>query len=137
MADDKGADGVQALLVSRRGTGRTLAASAEAAAFGRELCVVDLALPVSRYIGETDKHIDEVLGRAEQSGLVLFFDEADALFGRRGEVREASDRYANLETAHLLGRIEKFRGVVVLATSARPADPPDWVSVVQVGDDDR
>ena len=138
MAEDRSsAKGVRLLLVSLSGTGKTLAARALAAALGRELHTVDLARLVSKYIGETEKHVDEVFRKAERTHSVLFFDEADALFGRRTEVSDAHDRYANLDTAYLLKRIESFEGVVILATRTRPVDPPDWVKViVEEGDDD-
>ena len=98
---------------------------------------VDLAGVVSKWIGETEKNLAAVFDAAERTQSVLFLDEADALFGRRTDVSDSHDRYANLETAHLLQRVEGFEGVVVLATSVRPVDPPEWLMVVDAdGDDD-
>jgi hypothetical protein len=107
------------LFSGRSGTGKTLAAEAVAGALHRPLVVVDLSRLVSKYIGETEKHIDEVLGAAERAGCVLFFDEADALFAQRTEVASSNDRYANLEVGYLLQRIEQHDGVVILATNLR------------------
>jgi MoxR-like ATPase len=103
------------------GTGKTLAAEAVAHALGRALHVVDLSRLVSKYIGETEKHISEVLSDAERAGVVLFFDEADALFSTRTEVSTSNDRYANLEVGFLLQRIEQHDGVTILATNLRQA----------------
>lgn len=102
------------------GTGKTAAAEAVAAAAGRDLWVADLAKVVSKWLGETQRNLDLLLGAAETAGVVLLFDEADGLFGKRGEVSDARDRYANLEIDFLLQRLELHRGVVVL-TSNRPA----------------
>jgi SpoVK/Ycf46/Vps4 family AAA+-type ATPase len=90
-----------------------------AGALDEELLVVDLSRIVSKWIGETEKHLSAVFDAAEATRSVLFFDEADSLFGERTEVRDASDRYANLETAFLLTRLERFDGVAVLATNLR------------------
>ncbi|MCU1345334.1 MAG: ATPase central domain protein [Acidimicrobiia bacterium] len=113
-ADGKG---VTALLSGPPGTGKTMAAEAVAGALGFDLYVVDLATVVDKYIGETEKHLDRVFREAEGVNGVLFFDEADALFGKRSEVSDAKDRYANLEIAYLLQRMETFEGVTVLATN--------------------
>jgi hypothetical protein len=102
------------------GTGKTAAAEALAAAVDRDLWVVDLAKVVSKWLGETQRNLDTLLDEAATAGVVLLFDEADGLFGKRGEVTDARDRYANLEIDHLLQRIELHTGVVVL-TSNRPA----------------
>jgi SpoVK/Ycf46/Vps4 family AAA+-type ATPase len=102
------------------GTGKTAAAEALAAALDRDLWIVDLAQVVSKWLGETQQHLDTLLSEAAAAGVVLLFDEADGLFGKRGEVTDARDRYANLEIDHLLQRIELHTGVVVL-TSNRPA----------------
>ncbi len=101
------------------GTGKTLAAEVVASTLGRGLHVVDLSRLVSKYIGETEKHIAEVLDDAERAGVVLFFDEADALFSARTEVSTSNDRYANLEVGFLLQRIERHDGLVILATNLR------------------
>jgi len=97
---------------------RAAAAAALADELDVRLVTVDLAEVVSRYIGETEKNIDRLFDRAARSGSALFFDEADALFGKRTRVRDAHDRYANLETGYLLLRIEAFEGLVILATNA-------------------
>ncbi|HEX4698920.1 MAG TPA: ATP-binding protein [Actinomycetes bacterium] len=120
-----GFDGVRgravvALFHGPSGTGKTAAAEALAAAVDRDLWVVDLAKVVSKWLGETQRNLDTVLDEAATAGVVLLFDEADGLFGKRGEVTDARDRYANLEIDHLLQRIELHTGVVVL-TSNRPA----------------
>ena len=80
---------------------------------------VDLSTVVSKYIGETEKNLDAVFSKAEQTKFILFFDEADALFGKRTEVKDAHDRYANIETSYLLERIESFQGIVILAVNRR------------------
>ncbi|MFG2053032.1 ATP-binding protein [Micromonospora sp. NPDC048930] len=111
---------VIALFHGPSGTGKTAAAEAVAAAIDRDLWIVDLARVVTKWLGETQRNLDTVLRDAATAGAVLLFDEADGLFGKRGEVTDARDRYANLEIDHLLQRIEVHTGVVVL-TSNRPA----------------
>lgn len=112
--------GVVVLFHGPSGTGKTAAAEAVATAVERDLWVVDLAKVVSKWLGETQRNLDLLLSAAETAGVVLLFDEADGLFGKRGEVTDARDRYANLEIDFLLQRLELHRGVVVL-TSNRPA----------------
>jgi hypothetical protein len=109
--------GVAALFSGPSGTGKTMAAQAIARALETDLFHVDLARIVSKYIGETEKHLDAVFSEAERAGVVLLFDEADALFGKRGEVKDAHDRYANIETAYLLQRMEAFSGLAILTTN--------------------
>jgi SpoVK/Ycf46/Vps4 family AAA+-type ATPase len=111
--------GVTAMFTGAPGTGKTLAAEAVAGELGLELCTVDLSLVVDKYIGETEKHLERVITEAENLNVVLFFDEADALFGARGSVTDARDRYANQEVSYLLQRIERFEGLAVLATNLR------------------
>lgn len=111
--------GVRVLLWGPPGSGKTMAADAIAAATDRDLLVVDLSRVVSKWLGETEKHLEAAFVAAEQGDALLFFDEADALFGRRTEIDGANDRYANLETAFLLGRLERFEGAAVLATNHR------------------
>ncbi|WP_422733135.1 ATP-binding protein [Micromonospora sp. WMMD558] len=111
---------VIALFHGPSGTGKTAAAEAVAAAIDRDLWVVDLARVVTKWLGETQRNLDSVLRDAAVAGAVLLFDEADGLFGKRGDVTDARDRYANLEIDHLLQRIEVHAGVVVL-TSNRPS----------------
>lgn len=119
-ADDRrGERGLRLLFTGPPGTGKTLAAEVMAHALGRDLLGVNLARLVSKWIGETEKNLEVVFDAAERGDLLLFFDEADALFAKRSEVADARDRYANLETAYLLGRIEAFDGVVVLSTNLR------------------
>ena len=108
---------VRALFSGQSGTGKTMAAAVVAGELGLELHRVDLSAVVSKYIGETEKNLDRVFRAAEESSAVLFFDEADALFGKRTEVKDAHDRYANIETSFMLQRMETFDGVVVLATN--------------------
>ena len=109
--------GLIALFSGDPGTGKTLSAEVVAGELGLDLFVVDLATVVSKYIGETEKNLEEVFDAAAVGNQVLFFDEADSLFGRRTEVSDARDRYANLEVSYLLQRLEIFGGLVVLATN--------------------
>ena len=111
--------GVAALFAGESGTGKTLAAEVLAAALGVDLYAIDLSTVVDKYVGETEKNLDRIFREAERIDGVLFFDEADALFGKRSEVRDAHDRYANIEVAYLLQRIEGFEGIAVLATNLR------------------
>src|SRR6266508_2988312 len=111
--------GVTALFSGESGTGKTLAAEVLAHELGLDLYRIDLATTVSKYIGETEKNLRRVFAAAEASGAVLLFDEADALFGKRGEVKDAHDRYANLEVAYLLQRMESYRGLAILTTNLR------------------
>jgi hypothetical protein len=101
------------------GTGKTLSACLIGARCGREVHRVDLSLVVSKYIGETEKNLARLFDAAESNGWILFFDEADALFGKRTSVSDAHDRYANQEVSYLLQRIEAFDGVVILASNLR------------------
>jgi hypothetical protein len=119
--------GTAALFTGPSGTGKTLAAEVVAGELGRDLLVVDLSQVVSKYIGETEKNLARVFAAAEDSGAVLLFDEADALFGRRTEVRDSHDRYANVEVGYLLQRVEAFRGLAVLTTNARSAIDPAFL----------
>jgi SpoVK/Ycf46/Vps4 family AAA+-type ATPase len=109
--------GYRALFHGPPGTGKTLTAALLGARLGLEVRRVDLSQAVSKYIGETEKNLAAVLDRAEHRQWLLVFDEADALFGKRSETRDAHDRYANQEVAYLLQRLETFKGVVILATN--------------------
>ena len=111
--------GVNILFAGPSGTGKTMAAEIIAGELGLDLYRIDLSTVVSKYIGETEKNLSKVFAEAETSNAVLFFDEADALFGKRSEVRDAHDRYANLEISYLLQRMEAYEGVVILATNLR------------------
>jgi hypothetical protein len=111
------ASGFHILFHGPPGTGKTMAAAVLGAECGRPVYRIDLSLVVSKYIGETEKNLARVFERAEARDWILFFDEADALFGRRGEVGDARDRYANQEVSYLLQRIETFTGVTILATN--------------------
>jgi hypothetical protein len=109
--------GVVALFSGPSGTGKTLAAEVIAGDLGLDLYKVDLAAVVSKYIGETEKNLSRIFDAAGTADLVLFFDEADALFGKRTEVSDAHDRYANIEVSYLLQRLERYKGMVILATN--------------------
>jgi hypothetical protein len=109
--------GVTALLAGPPGTGKTMAAQVVARELDADLYRVDLARVVSKYVGDTEKQLGALLDEATASGAVLLFDEADALFGRRSEVRDAHDRYANQEIGYLLQRIEDHQGVILLSTN--------------------
>src|SRR5262249_1548956 len=101
------------------GTGKTLAAEVLAHELELDLYRIDLSAVVSKFIGETEKNLKKVFDAAEQGGVVLLFDEADALFGKRSEVRDSHDRYANIEVGYLLQRMESFQGVAILTTNAK------------------
>jgi SpoVK/Ycf46/Vps4 family AAA+-type ATPase len=101
------------------GTGKTMAAEVIAGELGRPLIQIDLAGVVSKWIGETEKNLDRVFESATDSNAVLFFDEADALFAKRTEVKDSHDRYANLEIAYLIRKVESYRGVAIIATATR------------------
>jgi hypothetical protein len=111
--------GLKILFAGEPGTGKTMACQVIANDLGLDLFRVDLSQTVSKFIGETEKNLARLFDAAQDAGAVLFFDEADALFGKRSAVGNAHDRYANLEVAYLLQRIEEFTGAVVLATNLR------------------
>ncbi|MCW5853263.1 MAG: AAA family ATPase, partial [Anaerolineae bacterium] len=111
--------GVVSLFAGPSGTGKTLAAEIMARDLGLDLYQIDLSSVVSKYIGETEKNLDRIFRAAEYANAVLFFDEADALFGKRSEVRDSHDRYANLEISYLLQRMEAYEGLAILATNLR------------------
>jgi ATPase family associated with various cellular activities (AAA) len=113
--------GIAALFTGESGTGKTLAAEAIADAARLDLYRIDLATVVNKYIGETEKNLARLFDAAERSGAVLLFDEADALFGKRSEVKDSHDRYANIEVAYLLQRIETYRGLAILTTNMKGA----------------
>lgn len=107
------------LLTGPSGADRAHAAEALARMAGRGLMRVDLGGVLSRYVGETEKNLDRLFAAAAASGAVLFFDEADALLGKRSDVKDSHDRHANVEVSHLLQKIESYGGLVVLAASGR------------------
>lgn len=111
--------GVTALFAGESGTGKTMGAEVIASALALNLYRIDLSAIVNKYIGETEKNLRKVFDAAEDGGAILFFDEADALFGKRSEVRDSHDRYANIETNYLLQRMESFRGLAILATNMK------------------
>jgi AAA+ superfamily predicted ATPase len=111
--------GLNVLFAGPSGTGKTMAAQVVARELGRELYRVDLAGVVNKYIGETEKRLKRVFEACERSAVVLFFDEADALFGQRTQVKDAHDRYANIQIDYLLQRMEQFDGIAILATNRK------------------
>ncbi len=111
--------GVNALFAGPSGTGKTMAAEIIARDLGLDLFKIDLSSVVSKYIGETEKNLEGIFREAHASNAILFFDEADALFGKRSEVKDAHDRYANIEIAYLLQRMEDYDGVVIMATNLK------------------
>jgi SpoVK/Ycf46/Vps4 family AAA+-type ATPase len=111
--------GLNTLFAGPSGTGKTMAAEIVAADLGLELYKVDLSTLVSKYIGETEKNLDKIFAAAQEANAILFFDEADAIFGKRSEVKDAHDRYANIEVGYLLQKMEEYDGVVILATNLR------------------
>jgi hypothetical protein len=112
-------ESVAALFAGESGTGKTMSAEVLASDLGLYLYVVNLAAVVDKYIGETEKNLDRIFVEAENASCVLLFDEADALFGKRSDVKDAHDRYANTETAYLLQRMEEFGGIAILSTNLR------------------
>jgi hypothetical protein len=111
--------GVTALFYGDSGTGKTLAAEVIARDLGLDLYRIDLSSVVSKYIGETEKNLKRVFDAADGGGAILLFDEADALFGKRGEVKDSHDRYANIEVGYLLQRMEAFQGLAILTTNMK------------------
>jgi hypothetical protein len=111
--------GVSALFTGESGTGKTLAAEVIANDLGLDLYRIDLSSVVSKYIGETEKNLKQVFDAAEEGGVLLLFDEADALFGKRSEVRDSHDRYANIEVGYLLQRMEAYAGLAILTTNLK------------------
>ncbi|QXJ21411.1 ATP-binding protein [Actinomadura graeca] len=111
--------GVVALFAGESGTGKTMSAEVLAAELGLDLYVVELSAVVDKYVGETEKNLERIFTEADRMDAVLLFDEADAVFGKRSDVKDAHDRYANLESAYLLQRLESFGGIAVLTTNLR------------------
>ncbi|MGG7613231.1 ATP-binding protein, partial [Streptomyces sp. ZG43] len=111
--------GVLGLFAGESGTGKTLSAEVVAADLGLDLYVVQLSSVVDKYVGETEKNLERIFTEADRTDAVLLFDEADAVFGKRSEVKDAHDRYANMESAYLLQRLESFEGIALLTTNLR------------------
>jgi len=120
LRDERGL-GISALFAGPSGTGKTLAAEVLANELRLDLYRIDLSSVVSKYIGETEKNLRRIFDAAEGGGVILLFDEADALFGRRSEVKDSHDRYANLEVSYLLQRMESYRGLAILTTNMKQA----------------
>jgi hypothetical protein len=131
LAGRPGARGVRMLFAGPSGTGKTFSAEVMARALGVDLLLVDISRVVSKWVGETEKNLSDVFDAAERAQAVLLFDEADALFGKRTEVSDAHDRYANLETAYLLSRIERFEGLTILSTNLRQNIDPAFVRRIE------
>lgn len=112
-------NGVSCLFAGPPGTGKTMAAQIMSSMLELPLYRVDLSQVVDKYIGETEKKLETIFSLAEKSNTILFFDEADAIFGKRSEVKEAKDRYANTEVSYILQRIEEYDGIVILATNLK------------------
>lgn len=119
--------GVTALFAGPSGTGKTMAAEVIANELGMDLWRIDLSATVSKYIGETEKNLRQIFDHAEDSGAVLLFDEADALFGKRSEVKDSHDRYANIEVSYLLQRMEAYRGVAILTSNLKHSMDPAFM----------
>jgi SpoVK/Ycf46/Vps4 family AAA+-type ATPase len=107
------------LFAGPSGTGKTMAAEIIANELKLDLYKIDLSSIVSKYIGETEKNLDRIFSEGRTSNAILFFDEADALFGKRSEVRDSHDRYANIEISYLLQKMDEYEGIVILATNLR------------------
>lgn len=119
--------GISALFAGSSGTGKTMAAEVLANELRLDLYRIDLSQVVSKYIGETEKNLRKVFDVAEEGGAILLFDEADALFGKRSEVRDSHDRYANIEVSYLLQRMEAYRGLAILTTNMKDAIDPAFL----------
>ncbi len=119
--------GYRALFYGPSGTGKTLASSLLGQQFNKEVFRIDLSQVVSKYIGETEKNLEKVFAKAEKRDWILFFDEADALFGKRSQVQNAHDKYANQEVSYLLQRVEDFPGLVILASNFKSNIDPAFL----------
>ena len=124
--------GITVLLAGPPGTGKTMASESVAGELGLDLFKVNVAAMVSKYVGETEKNLEAIFDAAEAADVVLLFDEADSIFGKRGEVSDANDRYANLETSYLLQRIERFTGVAMLTTNLASNIDPAFLRRIDV-----
>jgi SpoVK/Ycf46/Vps4 family AAA+-type ATPase len=111
--------GLNIIFAGPSGTGKTMSAEIIAGELQMDLYKIDLSNMVSKYIGETEKNLERIFNEAGESNAILFFDEADSIFGKRSEVKDAHDRYANIETGYLLQKMEEYDGIVILATNLR------------------
>lgn len=118
---------LRSLFVGARDSGLALAAASLGKAVGMEVFRIDLSAIVSRHIGETEKNLDRIFGEARSANAILFFDEADALFGKRSDVHDSHDRYANVDTGYLLQKLDAYAGPVILATSSRTKIDPAFL----------
>jgi len=123
--------GIIALFSGESGTGKTMAAEAIANELGTDIYRIDLSMVASKYIGETEKNLRQIFDAAETKECILFFDEADSLFGKRSEVRDSHDRYANMQVGYLLQRIESYDGIVILATNFKKSLDPAFIRRVR------
>ena len=119
--------GISALFFGQSGTGKTMAAEVLARELRLDLYRIDLSAVVSKYVGETEKNLRKIFDAAEAGGAILLFDEADALFGKRSEVKDSHDRYANIEVSYLLGRMEAYRGLAILTTNLKDTLDPAFL----------
>jgi len=119
--------GISVLFLGEDGVGKTMAAEVMARELKTNLYRIDLSMVVSKYVGEIEKNLDRIFDAADSSNAVLFFDEADALFGKRSDVGDSHDRYANIEVSYLLERIESYTGLAILASNMREALDPAFV----------
>jgi SpoVK/Ycf46/Vps4 family AAA+-type ATPase len=126
IADPKGESQI-VLFHGPSGTGKSMVAALVGKALGRPVWLVDLSAIVSEYIGETEKGLDRLFDAAEAAGAILVFDEADALFGKRAQIKDAHDRYADIEADYLLQRLERFRGLAIFATRHRQNIDPAFM----------
>lgn len=124
FSNSRSRQGVFALFAGASGTGKTLAAQLLANQLSMDVCQINLAEFVNKYIGETEKNLQMFFERAEANNIILLFDEADALFGKRTEIIDSHDRYANLEVSHLLQHMENHRGIVILSSNNRDSFEP-------------
>jgi SpoVK/Ycf46/Vps4 family AAA+-type ATPase len=111
--------GLNVIFAGQSGTGKTMSAEIIAGELRMDLYKIDLSNVVSKYIGETEKNLERIFTEAGESNAILFFDEADSIFGKRSEVKDAHDRYANIETGYLLQKMDEYEGIVILATNLR------------------
>ena len=123
----KGGNGLRAIFSGASGTSKTLAAEIISKELGLDLIKINLSSMVSKFIGETEKNLEKLLDKAERNHSIVFFDEADSLFGKRTEVKNGHARYANIEISYLLQRIEEYSGVVLLATNLKENLDPAFI----------